>query len=451
VVKKPDVARTFFNCTCIVALFVAGTVYGAFDERASYALFHVRNAVAAVYQETDTLLGLEPVHYLQPARHSGDGVTVNAVKVDEDLVLMTGFFGDANELRLIRRDGEILARWPAHFTQLFPDTGHLKEPPATDWNIDLHGAVMLPDGSVIFNFDYGGLVKMDRCGKVLWTLNHPTHHSVERAEEGGFWVPGRRFHDTPGNSPFPPFEPPFSEDTIMRVSDDGEILSELSVPDLLYENGLEALLTATGHSFDAGMFWDNELVHLNKIDELSSDIADDFPMFDAGDLLISLRTLNTILVVDPDTAKVKWWRTGPWVRQHDPEFKAGGTIVLFNNNTYRSIFGWQPGGEVTLLDRTSNIIEVDPVNGDHRVLYGDEDGQSFFTVIRGKLQLTRRGGLMITEFEGGRAFEVDPAGRVVWEYINRYDETRITELTEARLYSADHFEVSDWSCEDPTS
>jgi hypothetical protein len=58
---------------------------------------------------------------------------------------------------------------------------------------------------------------------------------------------------------------------------------------------------------------------------------------------------------------------------------------------------------------------------------------------------------MITEFEGGRAFEVDPAGKIVWEYINRYDETRITELTEARLYSADHFEVSDWSCEDPKS
>lgn len=449
--KKPDVSRTFFNCTCILALFLAGTVFGAFDKRAYYVLFHIRNAVAEVYQESDTLLGLEPVHYLQPARHAGDGVTVNAVEGSDELILMTGFFHEGNELRLIRRDGEIIRRWPASFMQLFPDTSHLKEPPATDWNIDLHGAVALPDGSVVFNFDYGGLVKMNRCGEVVWTLNHPTHHSIEPAEDGGFWVPGRRFHDTPGDSPFPPFEPPFSEDTIIRVSDDGEILSELSVPGLLYENNLEALLTATGHSFDAGMIWDGELVHLNKIQELTSDIADDFPMFDAGDLLISLRTLNTILVVDPDTAEVKWRQTGPWVRQHDPEFKAGGTIVLFNNNTYRSVFGWRPGGDVTLLDRTSNIIEVDPASGALEVLYGNEEGQGFVTVIRGKLQRTRSGGLMITEFEGGRAFEIDSDGEIVWEFVNRYDDERVIELTEARLYPADHFTVSDWSCKDPAS
>ena len=34
------------------------------------------------------------------------------------------------------------------------------------------------------------------------------------------------------------------------------------------------------------------------------------------------------------------------------------------------------------------------------------------------------------------------------EYINRYDEDEIAELTEARLYPADFFDVPDWSCPD---
>src|SRR5262245_18004033 len=95
--------------------------------------------------------------------------------------------------------------------------------PATDWNIDTHGVVALPDGSMVFNFEWGGLVKLDRCGHLQWSVHRQTHHSVERAEGGGFWVPGRRLV-TKGN-PFPPYDPPFQEDTILRVSDEGRILA----------------------------------------------------------------------------------------------------------------------------------------------------------------------------------------------------------------------------------
>jgi hypothetical protein len=71
------------------------------------------------------------------------------------------------------------------------------------------------------------------------------------------------------------------------------------------------------------------------------------------------------------------------------------------------------------------------------------------SVIRGKHELTARGGLLITEFEGGRVFETDPSGRTIWEYINRYDADEVAEITEARIYPADYFTVSDWSCGGP--
>jgi hypothetical protein len=68
------------------------------------------------------------------------------------------------------------------------------------------------------------------------------------------------------------------------------------------------------------------------------------------------------------------------------------------------------------------------------------------SVIRGKHELTERGGLLITEFEGGRVFETDSDGRTIWQYVNRHDAEQVAEITEARIYQSDYFSVSDWSC-----
>ena len=347
--NRLDVSKILFYAILITGLLGLSFAFGLYSATKKTIVYEavrdLKNAVEEplnlVFGEASTLTKLRPKHFLQPARYDGTGVTVNDVSGDEEeLLFLTGFFNENNELRLIRRNGNVIARWPVHFSEIFPDAGHLRKPPATDWNVDTHGALALPDGSVVFNFDSGGLVKLDRCGKVVWTLARKTHHSVELAEGGGFWVPGTRYHSEESDSPFPPFQTPFEEDTIMKVSEDGEVLIEISVPKLFYDNGLEALLTATGEMFfQFKMNWDQEIVHLNKIEELSSVFADDFPMFKAGDLALSLRKYNLILVVDPDTKKIKWLRIGPWLRQHDPEFIPGGKLIVFNNNIYRTAFG----------------------------------------------------------------------------------------------------------------
>ncbi len=69
-----------------------------------------------------------------------------------------------------------------------------------------------------------------------------------------------------------------------------------------------------------------------------------------------------------------------------------------------------------------------------------------WSIIRGKLELTPRGGLLVTEFEGGRVFETDATGNVIWEYINRYSSEEVAEITEARIYPESYFSVSNWSC-----
>ena len=408
----------------------------------------VTSSLTVIVGEASTLLGTHPSHFAQISRHAGAGVTVNDPSADQrDYVLMAGFFENTNELRLIRRSGDIVARWPVEYYDIFPDPDYFPEgfAPATNWNIDLHGALAMPDGSVVFNFEWGGLARLDRCGRVVWTVRRPTHHSVERAEGGGFWVGGRRMLEI---SPYPPFEPPFHEDTILRVGDDGKVLSEHSVVRLFYDNGLEPVLTATGRPFVEGMEWPREIVHLNKIEELTSDIAPGFPQFEAGDLALSFRDQNLVMVVDAQATRVKWWRIGPWLRQHDPEFRRDGRIVVFNNNVHATAFGDKhPYYKVPLsAPQATNIVAIDPASGASQVIYGSAPGQELLSVIKGKVDVTANGGLLITEAQGGRVRETNEAGAVVWEYINRLNATEVAEIGEARVYAPDYFTVSDWTC-----
>ena len=454
-VVRIDVSRVLFSTVSIICGLGLSFAFGPYSGANETVLYkavtdlktRVEEALETTFEEASTLSRIHPKHFLQPARYEGSGVTVNDVPDETDLILLSGFFGDTNELRLIRRDGSVVVRWPVRFWDVFPNPSHLTVPPATDWNVDTHGALVLADGSVVFNFEGSGLVKLDRCGDLIWALPRKTHHSVERAEDGGYWVPGRRVVPQQSDSTFSPFEAPLVEDTLLRVSEDGEVLAEISVPGIFYDNGLEALLTATGHSFQSGMEWDREIVHLNKIQELTSDLADDFPLFEAGDLALSIREMNLVMVIDPETREIKWLRIGPWLRQHDPEFKAGGTIVVFNNNLYRTVYGTGPETSQNSIPRVSNLIEIDPVSGTYRVIYGGSKGQEMLSVVRGKHDITRKNGFLITEFEGGRVFEVDAEGHIIWEYINRYSEEEVAEITEARVYPRNYFSVSDWTCE----
>lgn len=450
-----DLSKILFYAVLALAVLGGSFSFGLYSAAEKTTVYKkisslkndIYSSTEIVAEESATLAKVHPEHFLQPARSEGEGVTVDHTDPDDDnLIFMAGFFEEDNQLRLIERDGTVVARWPVKFYDIFDNADHIKNPPATDWNIDTHGALALPDGSVVFNFEYGGLVKLDRCGNPVWILARETHHSIERAEKGGFWVPGRRHHTEESRFSFPPFLPPFKEDTILRVSEDGQILREISVPEIFKKNGLETLLTASGHNFCKDTEWDREILHLNKITELSSAVAEDFPMFEAGDLALSIRQSNLLMVVDPDTLKVKWWKIGPWIRQHDPEFKQGGTISLFNNNCYGTVLDPEHKN-LSPLDapRVTNIMEFDPVTNEATLVFGETPGQEMLSVVRGKHELTFAGGLLITEFEAGRVVETDKDGHVIWEYMNRYDEDEVAEITEARIYSRDYFNAVDWN------
>lgn len=437
------IAKFVFFLSLVILLIGGGYIYGAVSYR--YGLFPTLEFRALKRSISSGEFFKGPgIFHLQPTRGQGSGVTINKLPDDGASVLMTGFFDNENQIRLINRDGTILNKWSLEYFKHFPNAASRPCNRDSNLHVDTHGVHLTPNGEVIFNYEYCGTVKLDQCGKVIWRINKPTHHSIVPAEKGGYWGLSRyewNAKDEPDR--FPPFSSSgkntiIKEDTIIRISENGQILEEISIPVLLVKNNLEILLTSNGRSFKLIGVLDDEIVHSNKVTELPSNLAGSFPLFAAGDLAISLRSLNLIFVIDPVTQVVKWHQTGPWIRQHDPEFRSDGRISIFNNNVYHIAYK----NNQTDLNSPflTNIIAVDPVSRQTEVIFGEKHGQKMLSVIRGQHELLENGGMLITEFDAGRVFEINSDKNIVWEYVNQHDEKYVGEVSNAMIYPANYFQ-----------
>ncbi len=430
-----------FVLSSAALVFAYGVVVGAYHVF-PYGLIKAGvNSVETVFENRDMLLADEPENFIAPRSRPGSGVVVNTTEqADDQVTLLSGFFDGLPGLRLITSGGTVLNQWSASYLALMPDSSHIdpsSDVPASDWNAAVHGMELLSDGSVVFNFDGKGTVKLDRCGEVVWRVPRMNHHSVNLREDGGFWIPSRRYRSE--NSPYPMFTAPFRDDSVLHVSADGEVIQELMINQVLIDNGLYALLDANGR-FTADVVVD-DVLHVNDVEELTSARAPAFKHFRSGDLLISFRHLNLLVVFDPVTQKVRWYHSGPWHRQHDPDFQDDGTISVFNNNSDDTKRGRILGG--------SSIVQINPFDPLNQIttVYGDQSGQKFFTNTQGKHQKLANGNWLIVEYYAGRVFEIDQAGTIVWEYINEYDAERVARVSGAKRYPANYLSADAQSCQ----
>jgi Arylsulfotransferase (ASST) len=438
-IMRFDFAKFAFIASSSVLIYMTGFAAGAFRWFPFDVLIGAQRDLKVVGQDLGTALGLKPTHFVNPARHNGTGLTRRDPERSAlGLTLITSYFDEGTAIRLIDEDGIVVREWQPRFSQLFPDGNLIGKRPRTDWNTDIHGALIEPDGSIIFNFEWFATVKLDRCGSTVWTLPKYSHHSISRASDGSYWIPGLAVYEE--QTPWPLVQPPATDHTLMKISPDGRVLLEKSLTEIIFDNHLHALLFSDG---DDQVSTTGEIVHLNDIEELTIEMAGAYPSFETGDLLISIRDHNMLLVINPVDFRVKWSQVGPWMRQHDPDFQSDGTITVFNNNSDGTVDGARLGG--------SNIVRIDPDSRTWQVIFGTTPAQRFFTNIRGKHQILPNGNLLLTEFAAGRAIESTPEGDMVWEYVNRYDEDEVLEITEASRYPREYFTVADWSCPDDSS
>ena len=158
-----------------------------------------------------------------------------------------------------------------------------------------------------------------------------------------------------------------------------------------------------------------------------------FRMFEAGDMLVSLRNLQTLVVIDGETHKIKWTMTGPFFGEHDADFAPNGHIIMFDNR----ITGHMPQLGY------SKVMEIDPATRTVAWTYSGSDAEPFYSDIGGRVQWLPNGNILVGEPQGGRVFELardaDGTGKIVWQYVNLiapgtvgmlFDVQRVPNVTE---------------------
>lgn len=265
--------------------------------------------------------------------------------------------------------------------------------PAPPTNKLVHGSVLLPDHSLVVTFDEGKTIqRFDGCGKRVWARGGDYNHAVNAAPDGkSVWTLD------------------MADLNRIRISD-GKVLQAISVdqlieanPDISPLNMLQDSPARAGtNARSVKESWRPSPWHFNDVDPLPEELASAFPEFKVGDLVVSSRTLNLVMVVDPDTRKIKWWRAGATERQHDPNWLPDGTIGVFNNRMGRSF---------------SRIDAIDPKTYKVSVRF-DGARNDFFSRIRGRFQQLEDGSLLITSPEQGRGFLADTNGDIRFELDN---------------------------------
>jgi len=359
------------------------------------------------------------------------------------LIVSSWKWGSTVELepgaKLVSEEGKVIHSWKPDRSELFPDPVDFRS--SNPRREDFHGSYLLPNGDLILVLNYIGAVRIDACGDLVWRLKEGNHHSVARTGDGSFWIPGtsseRRTSTSAFPDGFPGIDKPVWLDQILHVSEGGEVLDKINVLDALYENGLERYIVKAMDPYPSDVR--DDPVHLNDIEPLDPSMAGEYPLFEAGDLLISLRHLSLVLVFDPGSKKVKWHASEPWTHQHDPDFIGDGWIGVFDNNTDLAERGEMFGG--------SRIVAVQPHTDSTVIQFPTDRSEPFYTDVRGKWQKLEDGNMLLTESNPGRVVEVAPDGHTVWEWIHEpYNDSQVPFVTKATRHDLTRGEVASWSC-----
>jgi hypothetical protein len=158
--------------------------------------------------------------------------------------------------------------------------------------------------------------------------------------------------------------------------------------------------------------------HVNSVHELGPnrwwDAGD--ARFRPGNLLLSARTLDAVLVVDRRSGEIVWTWSEGLDRQHEaimvPKGRIGeGLFVVFNNGlTNRFAY------------RRSSVVALDPAARSVAWEYSDP---FFYSSLAGSQVSLPNGNLLVTSSHGGRAFELTPGKEIVWQWIPPWQPMRL--------------------------
>jgi hypothetical protein len=262
-------------------------------------------------------------------------------------------------------------------------------------------AHLFPNGDLLAVYDGSGIVKLDRSSQLLWVNANGAHHDVDVSSDGSIYVLTRKAHVNPEINA----TKPVLEDFIEVLGPGGETRERVSLWEAFQRSQYRHFLPRRR----AG-----DIFHTNTVEVFDGTMSSRSPLFAEGNVLVSIPMLDAIAIVDLERRKVAWATKGDWKFQHQPTLLDNGHILLFDNQGAR--------GE------SSRVLEFDPLTMVQSWLYRGDRAESFYSRFNGSNQRLANGNTLITESDSGRAFEVTPAGRIVWEFNNPHRAGRDDEL-----------------------
>lgn len=409
-------SRSFF----LIALTIISMAYGIASQK--YQWFpapQAREVIGQARLALDELFFSGERWYYLPSEGRALVPTYEAEQVQPGFTLITGIAQDNTlQIRIVSFEGEIIHKWNVDWYSIWPDAEHLPQylQPKGKPGTHIHGSKLMDNGDIVFNFENLGLVRLNACGETVFKLPYLTHHAINVDDNGHFWLPGRVDYVT-SLSDFPNYIPPFKDDTVIEVTNDGHLVREISVMKLLNDNGYAGLMylaaAGTKETYVSG-----DVYHMNDVEVFPSHLNQG--VFRHGDIMVSLRNINTVFIFNKDTLKIRYLTTGKFVRQHDPDFIDGNTISVYDNNHIApDDFG-----------HNSRIVLVNADTNEVSTYFEGNDEVPFYSHKMGKHQWLENGNLLVLESMNGRVFELSKEKGIVWEYNNIIEGSEVVGIME---------------------
>ncbi len=255
---------------------------------------------------------------------------------------------------------------------------------------------LFENGDLLAIFEGLGMIKLDRNSRLLWTSGFKQHHDLDVHENGNIYVLTRMGTVIPRINK----RKPVIEDSVTIMGPDGWLKRSFS------------LIEALERFPEFALYWNRakrkkgDIFHTNSLEILDGSAAHKNPAFAKGNLLVSMRFLNAIFVVDPNTEQVVWAYSADFEEPHDPQVLPNGNLLLFDN------LGGSP------KRGRSRMLEYRLPGMGLAWTYEGTPWDRFFTKGCGMAQRLPNQNTLITETDTGRAFEVTPEGEIVWQFFN---------------------------------
>ena len=416
-------------------LFVIVYFYGALSSKTGYfPAEHVEPGVVAVSSLVDAF---DIDNYSKTIRWVADAPEKTGLVGKVDGAYQPGHIlyttTHDRKVHLIDENGEALHEWDFSFEEAWPGQTHIiSVVPITDKYAYARDAHVYENGDILVMVTIGGttpwgigLIKLDKDSNILWTYDGYANNDFHVTRDGRIFVVEHDIREDKPDVDVDVFVP-FLEDNIVEIGQDGKPIKRISLIDAAIEAGYQAWF----------MQFENDgkgdPTHSNSIE----DIPEDHPSIEwlkRGYLVVSVRNLNSLVVLDPESGKVIKIIEVRARMQHDIDYLPNRHFMLFDNQGdfegegYTRVIEFEPD--------TQNIVWS--YNGGD----GEEELQSQFW---GETQRMDIGTTMITYGEKGEIREVDADGNIVWRYIAPFTNVvegkeRVASMTHAEKLPASYF------------